>query len=474
MKKTRIIIAIVCCWATLSVVSCSDFVNLKYPTVVGQDQYYNTQSDFQAAVNGLYASLRPVYNDFYTLAEIPSDNTQTNGYNGGHLPLDQMTWLENNGNIQNQWLNSYRVIGQANTILSRIEGISMDENVKARFIAESKFIRALMYFNLVRFFGEVPLVINEIKTEAEAYTYLRESTQGVYDQIARDLTDAIAILPSLGEVENDGRATKGAARGLLGKVYVTQHSFEKALPILEGLVGDGHYRLLEDYNVLFLTSNKNNNEMLFSVQYHGNGNGEGSNFSIAFAPFGSGTEITSGGNPAQANEGTQDLWDAFEDGDLRKPVAIATYTPTGVHYTQKFLDKPTANHEGNNNWPVLRYADVILLYAETLNELGRSDDALIELNKIRLRAGLDELSGLDQTELREAVQQERRVELCFEGHRWFDLLRTGTMVDVMSAYKEKGVGYQVDSYEVSPHKALLPIPFREISLNPNLTQNEGY
>lgn len=474
MKKIRVVAAIACCWTTLSMFSCTDFVDLKYPTIVGQDQYYNTQSDFQAAVNGLYASLRPVYNDFHTLAELPSDNTQANDYTLGLLSLDQMTWLDNNTNIQNLWLNSYRVIGQANTILGRINAVSMDENVKARFIAEAKFIRALMYFNLVRFFGDVPLVVNEIKTEAEAYGYLRESVQVVYDQIELDLTDAIAILPSVGQVENDGRATKGAAQGLLGTVYVAQRSFEEALPILAELIGDGHYKLLDDYEALFLAPNKNNEEMLFSIQYHSNGNAEGSNFSILFAPFGSGTEITSGGNPAQVNEGTQDLWDAFEEGDARKPVAIAKYSPTGVYYTRKFLDKPTANYEANNNWPVLRYADVKLLYAETLNELGRGSDAMDELNDVRRRADLDGLSGLGQAALRDAIQRERRVELCFEGHRWFDLLRTGNMVDVMSAYKEKGVGYQVDSYEVDSYKVLLPIPFRERSLNPKLTQNNGY
>lgn len=474
MKTIRVIFIMICCWTTCSMLSCTDFVDLHHPAIVGQDQYYNNQSDFQAAVNGLYASLRPVYNDFYTLAELPSDNTQANDYTLGLLPLDQMTWLDNNTNIQNLWLNSYRVIGQANTILGRIDAISMDEEVRARFIAEAKFIRALMYFNLVRFFGEVPLVIKEIKTETEAYEYARESVPVIYDQIVLDLKDAIAILPAIGEVENDGMATKGAAQGLLGKVYVTQHLYAEALPLLETLIEDGHYKLLDDYEALFQASNKNNDEMLFSVQYQSNGNAEGSNFSILFAPFGSGTEITSGGNPGQVNEGTQDLWDAFEEGDHRKAVAIAKYSGTGVYYTRKFLDKPTANYEGNNNWPILRYADVKLLYAETLNELGKESNALDELNDIRTRAHLNELANLNQEQLRNSIQQERRVELCFEGHRWFDLLRTDKMVDVMSNYKEKGVGYQVQAYEVNPYKILLPIPFRERSLNPNLTQNEGY
>lgn len=474
MKIYRKILTVCVATALCVLNSCTDFVDLNPPTIVRQDQYFASQGDFQAAVNGMYASLRTIYNNFYAVAEIPSDNTQANGYNIAISPLDQMTWLENNTNIQSLWLNSYSTISQSNVILDKIDGVAMDDPVKERFKAEAKFIRALMYFNLVQFFGEVPLVIKEIQTEEEAYTYLREPVDQVYGQIEADLLDAVASLPTVEEVGNGGRAVKQAASGLLAKVYVTQKQFGKAVPILNELAESGWYGLLGDYESVFSVDNKHNQEIVFAVQYLGNGNGEGSSFSIRFAPFGSGTEITSGGNPAQGNEGTQDLWDAYEEGDLRRPVAIERYPATGVYYTRKFLDRPISSNEGNNNWPILRFADVLLLQAEALNETGASSDALVPLNMVRRRAGLEAISNTDQVFLSQAIQQERRVELSFEGHRWFDLLRTGTMEEVMTAYKNRGVGYQVEFYEVTENKALFPIPFRERNLNPNLTQNNGY
>ncbi|CAL1517217.1 RagB/SusD family nutrient uptake outer membrane protein [Chitinophaga sp. MM2321] len=457
-------------------IGCKDFVDLKSPTVVNRDEFFKRQSDFTAAVNGLYSNLRSYYNGFYVVGEIPSDNTEANGYTLGFADMDQQTWLSNNSSIQGSWLSAYSAIARANIILGRIDGVTMDAALKEQYKAEAKFVRALMYFNLTQFFGDVPLVLQEVKTEAEAYTYLRETSDKIYAQIETDLLDAIAGLPATYTGADIGRAAKGAAQGLLGKVYVTHKKFDKAIPVLEDVIGSGNYKLEDSYEGLFKVENRNNKEMLFSVQYLGNGNGEGSNFCITFAPFGSGTEITTGGNPAGANQGTLDLFNAFEAGDLRKSVAIAEYPLTKALYTRKFMDRPIAANEGNNNWPVLRYADVLLLYAEALNENGATDDAFGPLNEVRERADLGDLSGLDKIALRAAIQQERRVELCFEGHRWFDLLRTGNMVSVMTAYKEKykGIAYLVEYYDVNANKALFPVPFRERNLNPNLTQNPGY
>lgn len=455
---------------------CSDFVDLNPPTIVRQDQYFKTQSDFTAAVNGLYSSLRGYYGNFYQFAELPSDNTEANGYNLASADLDQLTWLTNTSSIQSLWLNSYSTIARANIILDRIDAITMDGTLKEQYKGEAKFVRALMYFNLVQFFGDVPLPLKELQTEEEAYTYARENVGKVYAQIQTDLLEAISALPVDYNASNKGKVTKGAAMGLLGKVYITNKQFAEGAAILKTLVESNTYALLEKYEDVFRVDNPFNKEILFSVQYLGNGNGEGSNFSISFAPFGSGTEITSGGNPAGSNQGTLDLFNAFETGDNRKNVSIMRYPTTGDPYTRKFLDKPIANNEGNNDWPVLRYADVLLLYAEALNETGANTGVLTPLNAIRTRAGLAAFPTGSQAELRDLIQKERRVELCFEGHRWFDLLRTKQMLPVMSQYKKKyeGKAYLVEYYQVSEPKYLFPIPFRERSLNPTLTQNNGY
>lgn len=464
--------------AALIIVSagCSDFVDLKPPAIVRQDQYFKTQADFAAAVNGLYSGLRGYYSNFYLFAEIPSDNSEANGYNLAHADLDQLTWLSNTTTIQTLWLSSYSSIARANIILDRINAVAMDAAVKEQFKGEAKFIRALMYFNLVQLFGDIPLPLKEITTEEEAYTFGRENVEKVYQQIQADLLEAINTLPASYDPPAKGKVTKGAAMGLLGKVYVTNKQFAEGAAILKTLIESNSYTLLEKYEDIFRVDNSFNNEILFNVHYLGNGNGEGSNFSIAFAPFGSGTEITSGGNPAGSNQGTLDLFNAFEAGDNRKSVAIARYPASGDLYTRKFLDKPIAANEGNNDWPVLRYADVLLLHAEALNETGKAADAIQPLNQVRKRAGLAAIPATAQAQLRDLIQKERRVELCFEGHRWLDLLRTRQMLPVMTKYKEnyKGKAYLVEYYEVDERKYRLPIPFRERSLNPALTQNEGY
>ncbi|GAA4437225.1 RagB/SusD family nutrient uptake outer membrane protein [Ravibacter arvi] len=459
--------------------SCSDFLDIESPTTVRTDAYFKSTSDFTSAVSGVYNGLRSYYGNFYEVAELPSDNAQINGYNLGVAPLDQLTWITSTASIQNRWTISYALVARANVVEARLTNFEMEKALKDQYLGEVRFIRALMYFNLVQFFGDVPLVVKEITSENEAYSYKRSPVAEIYAQVERDLLSAVELLPDAYNAANAGRITKGAARSLLGKVYVTNKQFDKAVPVLKSVVASDQYKLLPQYASVFDIANKNNAEMVFAVQYlGGTGFSEGSNFSILFAPFGSGTEITSGGIPASANGGTLDLFNAFEAGDLRKPVSIAFWPTTdSLYYTRKFLDKPVASNEGKNDWPVIRYSDVLLLLSEAYNETGTVSDALPLINAVRKRAGLANLSGLDQAALRSAIQHERRVELCFEGHRWFDLLRTGTMLSTMRAYKEKYIkygGYLVPNYEVTDAKVRFPVPFRELSLNPELGQNDGY
>lgn len=461
------------------IASCSDFTDIESPTTVRQDSYFKSVSDFTAAVNGMYNGLRGYYSGFYLMAEIPSDNAQINGYTLAQGPLDQLNWLPSTAEIQNQWVNSYSIIARCNTILEKIGQFEMNPDLKKQYQGEARFIRALIYFNLVRFFGDVPLVLKSIETEDEAYTFLRTPVAEVYNQVQADLSFAVDNLPGRYDSNNTGRVTSGAALSLLGKVYVTNKEFDHAIQVLSRVTGSNLYKLLPDYEKVFSTGNKNNEEIVFDVQYLGGaGFGEGSNFSISFAPAGSGTEITSGGSPGSANSGTLDLYNAFEAGDLRKKVAIALWpSPDSLFYTLKFKDRPIAANEGRNNWPVIRYADVLLLLSEARNETGDAGGALSLLNQVRERAGLPALKDTDQAALRQAIQRERRVELCFEGHRWFDLIRTGTMLSTMSAYKEKYLkygGYLVVNYVITDNKVRFPIPFREVSVNPELGQNPGY
>lgn len=470
--KSKLLFYSILCLLCLS--SCESFVDLTSPTIVRQDMYYKTQTDMTQALTGAYGRLRNIYGSFWLLNEMPSDNVEESTMGGGYRPYDCLIWTSGDPQVQARWSQLYAGISSANTVLDRIEEVTMDPDLKEQYIGEAKFLRGLLYFDLVRMWGEVPLPIHEILTEADAYTYLREPVDVVYAQIEKDLSEAASAL-EVHPPSDIGRATAGSANGILAKVYVTRKQYDKAIPVLEDLINSGKYSLLPVYKDVFDVNNEDHAEVVFAVKYLSTGFREGSAFSEGMAPRTSGDSITSVGDGGGNNAGTEDLFVAFEAGDKRKDVSIQRWDETGLFYTRKFIDRPPATMEGNNDYMVLRYADILLLYAEALNEMGRTVDAEGPLNKIRTRAGLASISGLDEASMRLTIEQDRRVELCFEGHRWHDLVRTGRMVAVMSAYKENWPNaFQTSSYMVSEEKCLYPVPLREIQLNPNLTQNKGY
>lgn len=480
MKYSPIITKGVLIASTLLAGGCGEeFVELSSPTAVRQDQYFTSADDIRAALNGSYGGLRSYYDNFYIMAEVPSDNVEANLATDISVgDFDRFSWQPTNGTVNNRWSASYTIISNSNILLEKIEPVAMDEALKERYKAEAKFLRALMYFNLVRFFGDVPLVLTEIKSEPEAYSYNREPVSNVYAQIEKDLQEAATVLPVRYTGSDAGMATSGAAKSLLGKAYLTNKQYSQAATILKEVIDANVYQLLPVYADVFRANNGNNAEIIFSVQYTRSGSKEGSNFAISFAPQGSNNEIVTGGSPGGLNQGTLDLFNAFEGGDLRKDVSIQRYTGgSRPYYTRKFIDQPPTTFEGDNDWPVLRYSDVLLLYAEALNAVEQTTEAEKYLNQVRKRAGLAPKTGLPQSDFQLAIEQERRLELCFEGHRWFDLVRTGRMTEVMNAYitryRTTG-GYLVGNYQLTPNKVLYPVPFRELSLNTNLGQNPGY
>jgi starch-binding outer membrane protein, SusD/RagB family len=447
------------------------------PTNISPDGYYTSVPNFQAALTGIYGHLRTVYDGFFRMAEIPSDNslsTATVAADTG--PLDQMTWLNTTPSVLVQWQNAYASIAYCNNFIDQLQNFSdIDAALKARWLGEAKFIRALNYFNLVRFYGDVPLVLKKIETEQEAYSYGREPVAKVYEQIIKDLTEARENLPPQYTAPADlGRVTSGAARSMLGKVYLTLGRFSDAIGPLRDVVDGKRYILLPNFAEVFGTANENNREIIFSIQYAKGTLREGSNFCQNFLPSQSGADLLSNVQARGLNQGTRHLFDAFEKSDARKATALVQYTvgTNTTYYTRKFVDQPPAANEGENNWIVLRYADVALMYAEALNETGDTTNALVHFNAVRTRAGLAAKPAISQVNLRNLIDKERRIELCFEGHRWFDLVRRGAdhMVSTMKAQ------FTADkvTYTVAPFRALFPIPFRETVLNPNLRQNEGY
>lgn len=469
--------------------SCSDFLEQNPQTDLSENDFYKTADDILSAVNGAYSSLQEgdIYGNWYVFGEIPSDNTrnQLSGSVTTQNEFDQFYIDTQNSMIANFWKAAYKVINRTNTILGRIDGIEINTELANRYKLECKFIRALMYFNLVRVYGDVPLVLKEISI-SESYDILREPKENVYNQIIADLKEAQDLPVSYSTAEN-GRATQGAAKALLANVYMTLHKYAEAETILAEIINSGRYSLLENtpgslnidgYKNVFSPVNHNSKEGIFEIQFLKGGYGEGSNYANNFAPENSGTNVVAVGGTGGNNIPEMDIYNAYEEGDLRRDFSMSLgYYDNRKNnewvesrYVCKFMDVPYQNNDASNNYPVIRYADVILMYAEALNQNGKTAEACKYLNMTRRRGfGYQttetspvDLQTTDKAQFALMVEQERRVELAFENHRWFDLIRTGRAVEVM---RSKG-------FSLNETNLICPIPQKQIDVNPKLTQND--
>lgn len=469
--------------------SCSDFLEQNPQTDLSENDFYKTADDILSAVNGAYSSLQEgdIYGNWYVFGEIPSDNTrnQLSGSVTTQNEFDQFYIDTQNSMIANFWKAAYKVINRTNTVLGRIDGIEINTELANRYKLECKFIRALMYFNLVRVYGDVPLVLKEISI-SESYDILREPKENVYNQIIADLKEAQGLPVSYSTAE-DGRATQGAAKALLANVYMTLHKYVEAETILAEIINSGQYSLLENtpgslnidgYKNVFSPVNHNSKEGIFEIQFLKGGYGEGSNYANNFAPENSGTNVVAVGGTGGNNIPEMDIYNAYEEGDLRRDCSMSLgYYDNRKNnewvesrYVCKFMDVPYQNNDASNNYPVIRYADVILMYAEALNQNGKTAEACKYLNMTRRRGfGYQttetspvDLQTTDKAQFSLMVEQERRVELAFENHRWFDLIRTGRAVEVM---RSKG-------FSLNETNLICPIPQKQIDVNPKLTQND--
>lgn len=469
--------------------SCSDFLEQNPQTDLSENDFYKTADDILSAVNGAYSSLQEgdIYGNWYVFGEIPSDNTrnQLSGSVTTQNEFDQFYIDTQNSMIANFWKAAYKVINRTNTILGRIDGIEINTELANRYKLECKFIRALMYFNLVRVYGDVPLVLKEISI-SESYDILREPKENVYNQIIADLKEAQDLPVSYSTAE-DGRATQGAAKALLANVYMTLHKYAEAETILAEIINSGRYSLLENtpgslnidgYKNVFSPVNHNSKEGIFEIQFLKGGYGEGSNYANNFAPENSGTNVVAVGGTGGNNIPEMDIYNAYEEGDLRRDFSMSLgYYDNRKNnewvesrYVCKFMDVPYQNNDASNNYPVIRYADMILMYAEALNQNGKTAEACKYLNMTRRRGfGYQttetspvDLQTTDKAQFALMVEQERRVELAFENHRWFDLIRTGRAVEVM---RSKG-------FSLNETNLICPIPQKQIDVNPKLTQND--
>jgi starch-binding outer membrane protein, SusD/RagB family len=472
--------------ALITGVSCSeDFLEKTEEYNIDSENYFNSETDYYNALVGVYDILQSTYVNVL-LGEIASDNTLSGGESAtdviGFQQVDEMTHTPVNDNLDDIWDWNFAGVQRANYILEFQDKTDFDG--KEMILAETRFLRAYFTFELLKWFGPIPLKGDERFVLGEEQTVPRASREEVYAQIESDLQYAIDHLEYT--APQTGRATKGAAQALLGKAYLYQEKFDRSATVLTDLINNGPYSLA-NFNTLFEMEGENNEESVFEVQYTGE-QGAGfdclqcseGNVAVGFQGIRNytGPLFESG---FSFNVPVQEVYDLFPENDIRRDVSIldieawaaqtgATYAEGYKHtgyFNRKYLPRINnnmgdANLTQPNNYRAIRYADVLLMAAEALNRGGIDDSrARMYLNMVRERAGLDdvEVSGNNLTE---AIYLERRLELVGEGHRFFDLVRTGRASQAIDGF-------------TSGKNELFPIPLEEIEFSQgNWSQNPGY
>lgn len=490
MKKLNIKISVLLL-SLMMITSCSDdFVDVDSDDVNSAD-FFNTEADYQSALIGAYDLLQATYVNVM-LGEIASDNTLCGGESAtdviGFQEIDDMIHTPVNSNLRDVWSWMFAGVNRANFILENQDNIEFQG--KAGVLAQARFLRAYYYFELVKWFGDVPMTVDKQILFGEETTLDRIPTSEVYAQIELDLIYAADNLPYV--QSESGRVTKGAAQALLGKAYLYQNKFAEAGTVLEDVIANGPYDLVTDYNTIFEADGENGVESVFEVQYtdtQGAGFGclqcsEG-NVAVGFSGIRNyeGPDFSSG---FSFNVPTQEAYDAFDTDDLRRDVAIldidAWATSTGAtfgtgfehtgYFNRKYIPRKRdagaqsdLNLTNPNNYRAIRFADVLLMAAEALNRGSISDSRAQQyLNRVRRRAFGDMMHDITATGagLTEAIYNERRLELVGEGHRFFDLVRTGRAAS------------EINGFVAGKHE-LFPIPDIEIQLTGNRwAQNPGY
>ncbi len=476
--------------------SCESILDKQPLDQLTTDNFYRSARDINSAILAAYAPMQDIdwTGKGWMMLEVPSDNGQPGGTDPEFSPIDNFTVNGDTPPVGAFWAIHYRQVTYANVVLDKLGNTDIEQSQKNAFEAEARFLRAIAYFDLVRIFGAIPLITTPPSYDQDLL-FPRSNINEVYTLIKEDLSFAATHLPKMWTGQDLGRATKGAALGILAKVHLTRREFGQARDRAKAVIDLGIYALMENYADNWeLSTADNNKESIFEVQFTGCAAfGTGNSRQAFFAPWGEGITKDRDGwgshiptSPVNNNPSTT-ITDAFEEGDLRKDVTIMTpntFYPTinpedgGYTYPQGGASASSVNIKkyvvgsASNvcfmstpiNAHVLRYADVLLIYAEALMEITGGEttapEALRYFNQVRERAGLDKLDKLD----RDILLHERRVELAFENQRWFDLVRTGKAVETLTLHGKN----------IQEHHVLFPIPSAELKINPNLTQNPGY
>ena len=476
-----------------------DFLNRSPYDSVDTSQGFQTLADAEAAINAAYQPLQwaKLYNMRIWTLDIIAGNSEVGAGGGtdGEETVDLANFIADADNFAalDLWRGPSPGILRCNFVLQKVPAMNIDETIKNRILGEAHFLRAHYYFLLVRLFGGVPLQTEPADSNSDLLLP-RASAEEVYELIVEDLDQAITLLPkrSAYTLEHIGRATKEAAMAELARVYLTHYQdydhYQLVVDLCEEIRKMG-YQLEADYADLWNPSKQNGVESIFEVQYYGKTNydfwsneNQASWLSTFTGPRNSGMAAGCYG----WNQPTAEFVSQYEIGDVRKEKTVfytgcptfdgmtysSAYSTTGYNVRKFLLTKAQSPdyNTSNQNWVVTRYADVLLMKAEALNEMGQTTLAEAPLYEVRCRAGLTNRStieGLSQMQMREKIIHERRMELAFEGHRWFDMIR----------YKDNyalNFLHSIGKTAATSKHLLLPIPTQEREANPKLTQNPGW
>lgn len=470
--------------SALFATSCSDSFFDRYPTDSMQMETYGKEdTEVQNILYDAYYYFRNISGSVILVNSLATDEAYDNKRNnsGDHIALNESSWDSTLGITSGIWSNSYYMINRCNTVLERLDNVS--EANKAQYRGEALFFRAYAYFNLVRFFGPAPLVTSVISNYQDLYKYDRESVDKIYTQIVSDLTQAINDLPAeYTDATKVGRATKIAAQTMLGDVYLTQKNYSLAAQTLKNVVdysvaNPAKLGLEKEISQIYNSLNPNGKEVILAAQFNNGAtvvsNGLMTNCIPNIVPADQPARVYADGTKSKINISngnsiflmTWELWNALkaDSNDKRiemvyagaydqqatsipsAEVEVVTVDgadfacfPTSLKYFDQENESLGQSRSSCDNI-VYRYADVLLMYAEALNEGTSTTEAVKYLNEVRTRAGVANTTAANQAEVRLAIENERFLELHFEGHRWFDLVRTGRITPVMEAHYQHRV-----------------------------------
>jgi starch-binding outer membrane protein, SusD/RagB family len=480
-----------CLGLCLFTLGCQPELNLAPISNKSTATFYKTEADASTALTAAYSVLQTsiyIAETILTPTTVASDDgVPFLTGNADRRALWTYNISTNNTWTSAPWASSYSGIQRANVVINNVPQIKMNTSLRDRYVAEAKFLRALHYFNLVRFYGGVPLVSEEV-TILENAQISRASVEEIYKFIEKDLLEAETVLPNAYPVSEAGHATKGSANGLLSKVYLTwagtfkgSEYWSKAAAKAKEVIDGGNYDLWQNFDEAFEIKNRGGKESVFEVTYVTDVLGQ--QHSTYWAPRGAAYVPGNGFGTIRVSKS---LWESFSPtdkrisgsfltNDIRNPAVKLTVEnpdPSLALSFWKLTDLTSKVFGGNGkSFPYMRFSEVLLIFAEALNEVsnGPTSEAYKAINRVRTRAGLSDLSGLSQAQFKDAILLERRLELSHEGHRWFDLVRTGRLLEAVS--KEVSFGRNPT---IKAHHVLFPIPQREIDANSKLVQNAGY